>query len=177
MCTILQHLEMKMRFLCCYSIFPLRLTNIKTETQAEKDYKLKFNFSYECFYLFQTPSQQGAMLDNDQEGVSGNNQWVPYSLGRRDVPPDNHMKKVMIDYSANNMFYWFLSSLKTFFFKKYRNKCGRVEWLTLKNQISDAEVIVMTMCKIICHTRFLTVISSLHRVDIHTTLHTSHTTP
>ncbi|XP_037530328.1 leucine-rich repeat-containing protein 7 [Nematolebias whitei] len=40
-----------------------------------------------------TPSQQGAMLENDQEGVSGNNQWVPYSLGRRDVPPDNLMKK------------------------------------------------------------------------------------
>uniref|UniRef100_A0A3B3H651 Leucine rich repeat containing 7 n=1 Tax=Oryzias latipes TaxID=8090 RepID=A0A3B3H651_ORYLA len=40
-----------------------------------------------------TPSQQGGMLDNDQEGVSGNNQWVPYSLGRRDVPPDNLMKK------------------------------------------------------------------------------------
>ncbi|XP_024134172.1 leucine-rich repeat-containing protein 7 isoform X3 [Oryzias melastigma] len=40
-----------------------------------------------------TPSQQGGMLDNDQEGVSGNNQWAPYSLGRRDVPPDNLMKK------------------------------------------------------------------------------------
>uniref|UniRef100_A0A3Q1KB77 Disease resistance R13L4/SHOC-2-like LRR domain-containing protein n=1 Tax=Anabas testudineus TaxID=64144 RepID=A0A3Q1KB77_ANATE len=41
-----------------------------------------------------TPSQQGAMLDNDQEGLSGSNQWTPYSLGRRDVPPDNLMKKV-----------------------------------------------------------------------------------
>ncbi|XP_057697503.1 leucine-rich repeat-containing protein 7 isoform X1 [Corythoichthys intestinalis] len=40
-----------------------------------------------------TPSQQSAMLDNDQEGVSGSNQWVPYSLGRRDVPPDNLIKK------------------------------------------------------------------------------------
>ncbi|XP_026200542.1 leucine-rich repeat-containing protein 7 isoform X1 [Anabas testudineus] len=40
-----------------------------------------------------TPSQQGAMLDNDQEGLSGSNQWTPYSLGRRDVPPDNLMKK------------------------------------------------------------------------------------
>nr|XP_057928538.1 leucine-rich repeat-containing protein 7 isoform X4 [Doryrhamphus excisus] len=40
-----------------------------------------------------TPSQQAAMLDNDQEVVSGSNQWVPYSLGRRDVPPDNLMKK------------------------------------------------------------------------------------
>ncbi|XP_034737425.1 leucine-rich repeat-containing protein 7 isoform X2 [Etheostoma cragini] len=40
-----------------------------------------------------TPSQQAAMLDNDQEGLSGSNQWAPYSLGRRDVPPDNLMKK------------------------------------------------------------------------------------
>lgn len=44
--------------------------------------------------LSQTPSQQAAMLDNDQEGVTGSNQWAPYSLGRRDVPPDNLMKKV-----------------------------------------------------------------------------------
>uniref|UniRef100_A0A3P8RG83 PDZ domain-containing protein n=1 Tax=Astatotilapia calliptera TaxID=8154 RepID=A0A3P8RG83_ASTCA len=41
-----------------------------------------------------TPSQQGGVLDNDQEGVSGSNQWAPYSLGRRDVPPDNLLKKV-----------------------------------------------------------------------------------
>ncbi|XP_043986200.1 leucine-rich repeat-containing protein 7 isoform X2 [Gambusia affinis] len=40
-----------------------------------------------------TPSQQAAMLDNDQEGVTGSNQWAPYSLGRRDVPPENLMKK------------------------------------------------------------------------------------
>uniref|UniRef100_A0A3Q2Y9I3 Leucine-rich repeat-containing protein 7 n=1 Tax=Hippocampus comes TaxID=109280 RepID=A0A3Q2Y9I3_HIPCM len=44
--------------------------------------------------LDRSPSQQAAMLDNDQEGVSGSNQWAPYSLGRRDVPPDNLMKKV-----------------------------------------------------------------------------------
>ncbi|XP_019720255.1 leucine-rich repeat-containing protein 7 isoform X4 [Hippocampus comes] len=43
--------------------------------------------------LDRSPSQQAAMLDNDQEGVSGSNQWAPYSLGRRDVPPDNLMKK------------------------------------------------------------------------------------
>ncbi|CAJ1061107.1 leucine-rich repeat-containing protein 7 isoform X6 [Xyrichtys novacula] len=43
--------------------------------------------------LDRTPSQQAAMLDNDQEGLSGSNQWAPYSLGRRDVPPDNLMKK------------------------------------------------------------------------------------
>ncbi|KAF7658010.1 hypothetical protein LDENG_00019000 [Lucifuga dentata] len=40
-----------------------------------------------------TPSQQAAMLDNDQEGALGSSQWAPYSLGRRDVPPDNVVKK------------------------------------------------------------------------------------
>ncbi|TNN38026.1 Leucine-rich repeat-containing protein 7 [Liparis tanakae] len=43
--------------------------------------------------LDRTPSQQAAMLDNDQEGMTGSNQWAPYSLGRRDVPPDTLMKK------------------------------------------------------------------------------------
>ena len=43
--------------------------------------------------LSQTP-QQGAMLDNDQEGGTASSQWALYSLGRRDVPPDNIMKKV-----------------------------------------------------------------------------------
>uniref|UniRef100_A0A3Q3W2S3 PDZ domain-containing protein n=1 Tax=Mola mola TaxID=94237 RepID=A0A3Q3W2S3_MOLML len=43
-----------------------------------------------------TPSQQAANLDNEQEGVLGSNQWAPYSLGRRDVPPENLMKKVRV---------------------------------------------------------------------------------
>ena len=33
------------------------------------------------------------MLDNGQEGAPGGGQWAPYSLGRRDVPPEI-MKKV-----------------------------------------------------------------------------------
>lgn len=53
--------------------------------------------------LFQTPSQQGAILENDQEGVTGSSQWAPYSLGRRDVPPDNLIKKVF-----NELFACFL---------------------------------------------------------------------
>ncbi|XP_066522048.1 leucine-rich repeat-containing protein 7 isoform X5 [Hoplias malabaricus] len=36
-----------------------------------------------------TPSQQSNILDNGQEVVSPNTQWAPYSLGRRDVPPEN----------------------------------------------------------------------------------------
>ncbi|XP_039547303.1 leucine-rich repeat-containing protein 7 isoform X5 [Pimephales promelas] len=36
-----------------------------------------------------TPSQQSNILDNGQEVVSPSSQWAPYSLGRRDVPPEN----------------------------------------------------------------------------------------
>uniref|UniRef100_A0A672HM70 PDZ domain-containing protein n=1 Tax=Salarias fasciatus TaxID=181472 RepID=A0A672HM70_SALFA len=55
---------------------------------------LNFNLYNNTKHEPPTPSQQAAMLDNDQEGLSGSNQWAPYSLGRRDVPPDNLMKKV-----------------------------------------------------------------------------------
>ncbi|XP_055778687.1 leucine-rich repeat-containing protein 7-like isoform X15 [Salvelinus fontinalis] len=41
-----------------------------------------------------TPSQQSNILDNGQEVVSPTTQWAPYSLGRRDVPPENIMKKL-----------------------------------------------------------------------------------
>ncbi|XP_056271002.1 leucine-rich repeat-containing protein 7 [Pseudoliparis swirei] len=49
-----------------------------------------------------TPSQQAAMLDNDQEGLTGSNQWAPYSLGRRDVPPDTLMKKSAHSHNASH---------------------------------------------------------------------------
>uniref|UniRef100_A0A8B9KAX9 Disease resistance R13L4/SHOC-2-like LRR domain-containing protein n=1 Tax=Astyanax mexicanus TaxID=7994 RepID=A0A8B9KAX9_ASTMX len=39
--------------------------------------------------LDRTPSQQSNILDNGQEVVSPTAQWAPYSLGRRDVPPEN----------------------------------------------------------------------------------------
>ncbi|XP_051986009.1 leucine-rich repeat-containing protein 7-like isoform X7 [Xyrauchen texanus] len=39
--------------------------------------------------LDRTPSQQSNILDNGQEVVSPTSQWAPYSLGRRDVPPEN----------------------------------------------------------------------------------------
>ncbi|XP_048832661.1 leucine-rich repeat-containing protein 7 isoform X8 [Brienomyrus brachyistius] len=43
--------------------------------------------------LLNTPSQQSNILDNGQEEISPTSQWAPYSLGRRDVPPDNIAKK------------------------------------------------------------------------------------
>ncbi|XP_053354252.1 leucine-rich repeat-containing protein 7 isoform X12 [Clarias gariepinus] len=47
-----------------------------------------------------TPSQQSNILDNGQEVVSPTTQWAPYSLGRRDVPPDNTIiKKAVVHHS------------------------------------------------------------------------------
>ncbi|XP_056605906.1 leucine-rich repeat-containing protein 7 isoform X7 [Triplophysa dalaica] len=39
--------------------------------------------------LPKSPSQQSNILDNGQEVVSPSSQWAPYSLGRRDVPPES----------------------------------------------------------------------------------------
>ncbi|TNM88203.1 hypothetical protein fugu_006424 [Takifugu bimaculatus] len=52
--------------------------------------------------LDRTPSQQGAILENDQEGVTGSSQWAPYSLGRRDVPPDNLIKKTVHSHNPSS---------------------------------------------------------------------------
>ncbi|MGH0160892.1 UNVERIFIED_CONTAM: hypothetical protein FKN15_040334 [Acipenser sinensis] len=41
-----------------------------------------------------TPSQQSNVLDNGQEDASPTTQWAPYSLSRRDVPPENIIKKL-----------------------------------------------------------------------------------
>ncbi|XP_063154178.1 leucine-rich repeat-containing protein 7 isoform X3 [Candoia aspera] len=43
--------------------------------------------------LDRTPSQQSSILDNGQEDISTGNQWNPYPLGRRDVPPETVTKK------------------------------------------------------------------------------------
>uniref|UniRef100_A0A8C2QAI5 Leucine rich repeat containing 7 n=1 Tax=Cyprinus carpio TaxID=7962 RepID=A0A8C2QAI5_CYPCA len=55
--------------------------------------------------LDRTPSQQSNILDNGQEVVSPNGQWAPYSLGRRDVPPENMnvIKKVLIFFIQDTM--------------------------------------------------------------------------
>ncbi|XP_046695706.1 leucine-rich repeat-containing protein 7 isoform X14 [Silurus meridionalis] len=51
--------------------------------------------------LPKTPSQQSNILDNGQEVVSPSTHWAPYSLGRRDVPPDNTiLKKAVVHHSS-----------------------------------------------------------------------------
>ncbi|KTG41666.1 hypothetical protein cypCar_00012976 [Cyprinus carpio] len=64
--------------------------------------------------LDRTPSQPSNILDNGQEVVSPSSQWAPYSLGRRDVPPENmniikkpgvhnpHQQQTMMITSANH---------------------------------------------------------------------------
>ncbi|XP_067452438.1 leucine-rich repeat-containing protein 7 isoform X3 [Thunnus thynnus] len=72
-------------------VVPQKPEDITSKMPA--DWRQQLLRHIEAKRLDRTPSQQAAMLDNDQEGVSGSNQWAPYSLGRRDVPPDNLMKK------------------------------------------------------------------------------------
>uniref|UniRef100_A0A3Q3JSG4 PDZ domain-containing protein n=1 Tax=Monopterus albus TaxID=43700 RepID=A0A3Q3JSG4_MONAL len=72
-------------------VVPQKPEDITSKMPA--DWRQQLLRHIEAKRLDRTPSQQAAMLDNDQEGVSAGNQWAPYSLGRRDVPPDNLMKK------------------------------------------------------------------------------------
>uniref|UniRef100_A0A3B3YC18 Leucine-rich repeat-containing protein 7 n=1 Tax=Poecilia mexicana TaxID=48701 RepID=A0A3B3YC18_9TELE len=78
-------------------VVPQKPEDITSKMPA--DWRQQLLRHIEAKRLDRTPSQQAAMLDNDQEGVTGSNQWAPYSLGRRDVPPENLMKKV--DKSVN----------------------------------------------------------------------------
>ncbi|XP_032426911.1 leucine-rich repeat-containing protein 7-like isoform X2 [Xiphophorus hellerii] len=72
-------------------VVPQKPEDITSKMPA--DWRQQLLRHIEAKRLDRTPSQQAAMLDNDQEGVTGSNQWAPYSLGRRDVPPENLMKK------------------------------------------------------------------------------------
>nr|XP_020650923.1 leucine-rich repeat-containing protein 7 isoform X2 [Pogona vitticeps] len=60
--------------------------NLQTKSKFE-------NQMHQELPLPKTPSQQSSVLDNGQEDVSAGNQWNPYPLGRRDVPPETVTKK------------------------------------------------------------------------------------
>uniref|UniRef100_A0A8C7N6H1 Leucine rich repeat containing 7 n=1 Tax=Oncorhynchus kisutch TaxID=8019 RepID=A0A8C7N6H1_ONCKI len=69
----------------------------KPEDMSSKmpvDWRQQLLRHIEAKRLDRTPSQQSNILDNGQEVVSPTTQWAPYSLGRRDVPPENIMKKL-----------------------------------------------------------------------------------
>lgn len=92
------------------------------------------------------------MLDNDQEGVSGSNQWAPYSLGRRDVPPDNLLKKVRpVHISVKHLISVFMLSIFS--------------------------VIKITICAITLNHTLHVFPLSFHRAPIPITLPINHTTP
>ncbi|TRY77549.1 hypothetical protein DNTS_001962 [Danionella cerebrum] len=70
----------------------LRSISQKQEDVASKmpvDWRQQLLRHIEAKRLDRTPSQQSNILDNGQEVVSPSSQWAPYSLGRRDVPPEN----------------------------------------------------------------------------------------
>ncbi|XP_057194516.1 leucine-rich repeat-containing protein 7 isoform X6 [Triplophysa rosa] len=64
----------------------------KPEDMSSKmpiDWRQQLLRHIEAKRLDRTPSQQSNILDNGQEVVSPSSQWAPYSLGRRDVPPES----------------------------------------------------------------------------------------
>uniref|UniRef100_A0A3B4D3U8 Disease resistance R13L4/SHOC-2-like LRR domain-containing protein n=1 Tax=Pygocentrus nattereri TaxID=42514 RepID=A0A3B4D3U8_PYGNA len=70
----------------------LRPVSQKPEDPTSKmpvDWRQQLLRHIEAKRLDRTPSQQSNILDNGQEVVSPTTQWAPYSLGRRDVPPEN----------------------------------------------------------------------------------------
>uniref|UniRef100_A0A3Q0RLQ0 Leucine rich repeat containing 7 n=1 Tax=Amphilophus citrinellus TaxID=61819 RepID=A0A3Q0RLQ0_AMPCI len=81
-------------------VVPQKPEDITSKMPA--DWRQQLLRHIEAKRLDRTPSQQGAVMDNDQEGVSVSNQWAPYSLGRRDVPPDNLLKKVRAGMGHSN---------------------------------------------------------------------------
>ncbi|XP_062854114.1 leucine-rich repeat-containing protein 7 isoform X1 [Trichomycterus rosablanca] len=83
--------DMKMR------VAPPKPEDVGSKMPA--DWRQQLLRHIEAKRLDRTPSQQSNILDNGQEVVSPTTQWAPYSLGRRDVPPDNTMvKKVVVPY-------------------------------------------------------------------------------
>uniref|UniRef100_A0A4W4G753 Leucine-rich repeat-containing protein 7 n=1 Tax=Electrophorus electricus TaxID=8005 RepID=A0A4W4G753_ELEEL len=60
-----------------------------TSSKMPVDWRQQLLRHIEAKRLDRTPSQQSNILDNGQEVVSPSTQWAPYSLGRRDVPPEN----------------------------------------------------------------------------------------
>ncbi|XP_056605904.1 leucine-rich repeat-containing protein 7 isoform X5 [Triplophysa dalaica] len=64
----------------------------KPEDMSSKmpiDWRQQLLRHIEAKRLDRSPSQQSNILDNGQEVVSPSSQWAPYSLGRRDVPPES----------------------------------------------------------------------------------------
>ncbi|XP_055068761.1 leucine-rich repeat-containing protein 7 isoform X12 [Misgurnus anguillicaudatus] len=70
----------------------MRPVTQKPEDPSSKmpvDWRQQLLRHIEAKRLDRTPSQQSNILDNGQEVVSPSSQWAPYSLGRRDVPPES----------------------------------------------------------------------------------------
>ncbi|XP_065096497.1 leucine-rich repeat-containing protein 7 isoform X7 [Paramisgurnus dabryanus] len=70
----------------------MRAVSQKPDDPSSKmpvDWRQQLLRHIEAKRLDRTPSQQSNILDNGQEVVSPSSQWAPYSLGRRDVPPES----------------------------------------------------------------------------------------
>uniref|UniRef100_A0A8C4SSQ9 Leucine-rich repeat-containing protein 7 n=1 Tax=Erpetoichthys calabaricus TaxID=27687 RepID=A0A8C4SSQ9_ERPCA len=72
---------------------PVQLKGDETSSKMPVDWRQQLLRHIEAKRLDRTPSQQSSVLDSGQEDMSPTSQWAPYSLGRRDVPPENIIKK------------------------------------------------------------------------------------
>ncbi|XP_060723638.1 leucine-rich repeat-containing protein 7 isoform X5 [Tachysurus vachellii] len=108
MAALLEKLPTDYNMITCTEKIPdadmkMRPVPQKPEDMTSKmpvDWRQQLLRHIEAKRLDRTPLQQSNILDNGQEMVSPTAQWAPYSLGRRDVPPDNTIiKKAVVHHS------------------------------------------------------------------------------
>ncbi|XP_073810330.1 leucine-rich repeat-containing protein 7 isoform X36 [Danio rerio] len=97
MAALLEKLPSDYNLSTCTEKSPEADMNLRPVPQKQEDLTSKMPVDWrqqllrhiEAKRLDRTPSQQSNILDNGQEVMSPSSQWAPYSLGRRDVPPEN----------------------------------------------------------------------------------------
>ncbi|XP_051568734.1 leucine-rich repeat-containing protein 7-like isoform X15 [Myxocyprinus asiaticus] len=121
MAALLEKMPSDYNHIACTEKSPEADMKLRPVPQKQEDISSKMPVDWrqqllrhiEAKRLDRTPSQQSNILDNGQEVVSPTSQWAPYSLGRRDVPPENmnvmkkpgvhnsHQQQTMMMASAN----------------------------------------------------------------------------
>ncbi|XP_062920280.1 leucine-rich repeat-containing protein 7 isoform X8 [Mobula hypostoma] len=75
----------------------IRSSQLKGDESTAKiplDWRQQLLRHIEAKRLDRAPSQQGNVHDSELEDISPTSQWNSYALGRRDVPPENMIKKL-----------------------------------------------------------------------------------
>ncbi|XP_072367159.1 leucine-rich repeat-containing protein 7 isoform X6 [Scyliorhinus torazame] len=82
----------------------IRSSQLKGDENSAKiplDWRQQLLRHIEAKRLDRTPSQQSNVHDNELEDISPTSQWSSYALGRRDVPPENIIKKFCVRIEKN----------------------------------------------------------------------------